>query len=755
VTRRQAAATDHALDLSLTETKLSPARTRPGRVVRTRLLDELDRHAGGPLTLVTAPVGFGKTTLVQSWCARTEVAVAWMSLDAADNDPIRLWTYVAASLERVRPGLGRPALSSLRTPGVAPDTVVDRLLSGVTAYRSELAIVFDDLHVLTDEACVRSFAHLVEHLPPNVHVVATTRSDPALPLGRLRANGTLGEIRARDLAFSRDEARTLLVEGEGVELDPDNVELLVERTEGWPAGLYLASLWLRDLEDPNASVVVFHGDHRHVAEYLTGEVLEALDGETRRFLLETSTFGTFSGDMCDEILERSDCTERLRALERENGFLVPLDPAGKWYRYHHLFAELLQLELSSEQPERPAYLHARASAWCREHGLIDEALEHAATARDLGRVAEILADEHRTLLRSGRVATVLRWCDVLPEEELLARPDVTLAAVFAAGLAAAPSHVRHRYLALAERTRSELPEIWSPYDATALALARSTWIEGDVGEAISLGRRLVTLARAVPELEVAAVATLGYACFVAGETDDAHRLALEAVERPDAPSRTHAFVLALSTLSYLESESGRPDAGEDRAREALAAATATGVVRTASGGAARVALASALARLGRLREAEREAVEGERLRRQTEPEAGHLHALLVLAGIRARRGRVDRAAADLAEARRGLETFTDAGRLPELAAGVEKVLDRARAAAGLVSEEPSVAELSVLRLLASDLSQREIGARLYLSVNTVKTHTRSLYRKLGASSREEAVERATALGLLAPDDSPG
>jgi LuxR family transcriptional regulator, maltose regulon positive regulatory protein len=739
--------------LPLVETKLVLARARPGSLLRGRLLAELDRLSSAALTLVDAPVGFGKSVLAQSWCRHTDSAVAWVSLERGDDDPVRMWTYIATAVDRVRPGLGRRALSRLRTPGGGVEPVVDELVNGINAYGQPLAIVLDDLHVIADETCLGSLVHAIEHLPSHARLIATTRSDPALPLGRLRGHGMLGELRARELAFTVAEARELL-EHEAISLEEDDVELLVERTEGWPAGLYLAALWLRDLDDPATHVRDFHGDHRHVVDYLTGEVLDALDAETRRFLLESSILGHFSPQLCDSVLERSDSAERLRAIEHSNGFLIRLDAPGDWYRYHHLFGELLQLELASVDAAAAPRLHLAASDWLREQELVPEALEHAFAAGDQGRTAAILVDEHRALLRTGQTATFLRWCEALSEEMLLEHADLPVAAAIATGLAGRSGHERRWYLGIAERARDERPEQWGPYHEAALGIAKTTRVEHDLGETIELGRRAVEIATAGGvELVVPALANLGFLLFLEGDVAVARALSEEALGRPEVTARPHGFVYALATRALIESETGDPATAEEEARRAVAEAEAAGIARDATGGAAHVALAAALAAQGRLAEAEREAVLGEELRRAPEPEATHLLALLVLAGIRARRGRTTRAAADLAVVRRGLARFSDAGRLPVFADAVDDLIG----AASTTSADgvPSAAELSVLQLLATDLSRREIGDRLFLSVNTVKTHTRSLYRKLGVSSREEAVARAAALGLLDGSDSPG
>jgi ATP/maltotriose-dependent transcriptional regulator MalT len=740
---------------ALVEAKLGPARPRRGLVTRGRLLAELDRFASVPVTLVAAPVGFGKSVLVETWVERSSDAVAWVSLEAGDSDPARLWTYVATAVDRVRPGLGRGALGVLRSPGALPSAVADELANGVRSYRAPITIVLDDAHVLSDEACWRSLERLVLHLPPEARVVMTTRADPPLRLGRLRGMGALGEIRANELAFTVEEARELLVEREGLALADADVELLVRRTEGWPAGLYLAALWLRGLDDPAAGVQAFHGDHRHVVDYLTGEVLDALDDETRRFLLETSILGVFDAAMCDAVLGRADSAARLRAIERENGFLIALDANRDSYRYHHLFRELLQLELSRTRPDATASLHRSAGASCLERGRIVDALEHAASAGEPALVASILESEHRALLRAGRLSTVVHWCAWLPEKLLVERPAIPLAAALAVGLGGQEAGRRHRLTRIAERSRTELPESWTPYDEVALALVRMAWVDEDLGATVALGRATVDTARTVGEAEVPFLASLAFLLLLAGEPDEARSLAETALGRAEAPARPHGEVVARSTLSLLAAASGDAGAALGLADRALADAGAAGVDQATSGGIARVARAVALAAKGKLAAAEREAVLGERLRRCPDPEAGHIHALLVLAEIRARRGRIDAAAADLGTARTRLAAFVDAGTLPAFATTVERRLARARAAAATIVEEPSDAELNVLRLLSSELSQREIGAHLYLSVNTVKTHMRVLYRKLGVTSRDAAVERATTLGLLDQGDPTG
>ena len=741
--------------IGVIETKITLPRVQPGMLRRARLVEIVDGHAGVALTVVNAPVGYGKTTLLRSWCIERPEAVIWMTLDAADDDPVRLWTHLATAIERLGEGLGGRALMCLGVRGAAVETAVDELMNGLVAYGQPITIVLDDLHAVGSERSLGSIAHAIERLPANVRVFASTRSDPAISLARLRARGALVEIRAGELAFTVDEARELFGR-ERIELSSEGLELLVERTEGWPAGLYLAALWLRDLEDPDARVRSFVGSTRHVADYLADEVLSGLSPDRRDFLVRTSVLGRFSPELCDAVLGREDSGAVLAELARSNMFLVALDAGGEWYRYHHLFGELLQLELGGE--EAPV-LRRRAAAWCRAQELVEDAIEYAAAAGDADTVAELLVEHDREFVWGGRVAQLLVWVRWLPPELLLEHPSLPAAGAFASALLARPEVDVQRLLAVAERARRARPERWLPYVEAVVEVTRAMAIErGDVGAAVEHARGAVAAARAGADvLSVGVLAILAHALFFAGELDEARRIAVQAVERPDAPDRPEGYVVSLGLLALLDAEQGRTESAEAWARQAISFARNRFHADSWRVSLAHLGLALACTATGRLDEAEREALRGERLRRSPQPTVGHAHALLVLAHVRVARSRLERAAGDLERAQRAIEEFPDPGRLPAIAATIEQDLITARANAGNghVVEQPSAAELAVLRCLATGLSRREIGAELYISLNTVKTHTRELYRKLGASSRADAVARAEALGLLEPSKSPG
>ena len=404
-----------------------------GVVDRPRVRRALDAGHDASLTLVAAPAGYGKTTAVRAWCAEFDGAVAWVTLDAGDNDPVRLWRYVATAVDRVRPGLGVGALRRLAVAGAPIEVAVDELMNGVSALGSELVVVLEDLHEVTSEECLSSVDYALAQLPPNAHVVLLARVDLALRLARLRAAGALVEVRAAELAFTTAEAHELLVVLGQLELGAEEIDVLVERTEGWPAALVLAWLWLRTVEDPARAVRAFGGDNRFVAEYLSGEVLAALNEDERAFLHGAAVLGEFTAELCDGVLDRTDSAARLAELEHSNLFVSRLERGG-WFRIHSLFAEYATAQLASLDPGAPTRIHSRAAEWLRSRGLPVEAVEHAAAAGEHELVAQLLVDYHLPLIRSGSGRTLLRWVRTLPDERIVDHPELAVAAATAAML---------------------------------------------------------------------------------------------------------------------------------------------------------------------------------------------------------------------------------------------------------------------------------------------------------------------------------
>jgi LuxR family maltose regulon positive regulatory protein len=399
---------------------------RPGLVPRPRLTARLDEGLARGLVLVCGPAGYGKTVLLTDWARRGEFPAAWLSLDPADNDPARFWRHAVAALDRARPGTGDRLGPLLGPP--APTSfqgLVTALINDLAA--DQALLVLDDYHLISARQVHESLAFLVEHQPAGICVVLASRSDPPLPLARLRARGQLTEIRAAELRFTHTEAGELLQHAASA-LPDASVAALAARTEGWAAGLQLAALSLRGQDDAGAFVAAFTGSHRYVLDYLAEEVLEGQDEQLRMFLLETSLLGRLSGPLCDAVTGREGSQALLEEAERAGLFVIPLDEVRGWWRYHHLFADLLRARLQQEQPGRLAQLHRHAAAWYAEHGMADDAIGHAAAAGEMLWAARII-EQHFDLVHRilGEAATIDRWLSVLPAEVVRSRPRLLLA----------------------------------------------------------------------------------------------------------------------------------------------------------------------------------------------------------------------------------------------------------------------------------------------------------------------------------------
>ena len=411
----------------LLATKLHVPRPRPGFVARPRLLQRLAEGIARELVLVCTPAGFGKTTLLGDWARRGQRPVAWLSLDAGDNDPARFWRHVVAALDGALPGVaGRaaPLLEGLQPAafGAAAAALVNEL-----ACAGEVVLVLDDYHLIDAPPVHASFGFLLEHLPSSLRLVLASRADPPLPLARLRARGQLAELREADLRFTPKEAAELLRTAVGSELPEAAVAALGDRTEGWVAGLQLAALSLRGRGEITAFVDGFSGSHRYVLDYLTEEVLDRQPKQLRSFLLETSVLERLSGPLCQAVTGRRDSQALLEQVERANLFLVPLDEVRSWWRYHHLFADLLRARLARERPERLPELHHAAAAWSEHHGLVDDAVRHALAAGDALWAARLIERHFDDLLRRNEDATLHRWLEGLPAEVVRSRPRLCLA----------------------------------------------------------------------------------------------------------------------------------------------------------------------------------------------------------------------------------------------------------------------------------------------------------------------------------------
>jgi len=408
-------------------TKLYIPPLRPHVVIRSRLLERLNEGLHRKLTLIAAPAGFGKTTLVSAWVAGCDRQVAWLSLEEGENDPTLFLTYLVAALQTIAPTIGEGVLGVLQSPQPPPtEAILTALLNEITTLPGHFVLVLDDYHVIDAQAVDMAFTYLVEHLPPQMHLVIATREDPQLPLARLRARSHLTELRAADLRFTASEASAFLSQVMGLSLSAEDIAALEDHTEGWIAGLQLAALSMQGHQDVSGFIRAFAGDHRYIVDYLVAEVLQRQPAPVRSFLLQTSILDRLNGPLCDAVTGQEEGNARLEALERGNFFVVPLDDKRHWYRYHHLFAEVLSAHLLAEQPDQVATLHRRASAWYEQHGSVADAIRHALAAEDFGRAADLVELAVPAMRRNRQEATVLGWLKALPDELVRARPVLSV-----------------------------------------------------------------------------------------------------------------------------------------------------------------------------------------------------------------------------------------------------------------------------------------------------------------------------------------
>ena len=419
----------------LLETKLYVPKWRDGLVPRPRLIDRLDQEIERKLTLVSAPAGFGKTTLLAEWLAAppaSERPAAWVSLDQSDNDPAFFWAIFITALQTVQSGVGESALSLLHSPQPPPiESLLTTLINEINAIQNGFALILDDYHVIDSPSVHSAVTFLIDHLPSQMHLVIASRADPPLPLARLRVRSELTELRAADLRFTPDEVAAFLKQAMGLDLSAGDVAALEARTEGWVAGLQLAALSMQGREDVAGFIRTFAGDDRYIVDYLVEEVLQRQPKRVRSFLLQTSILDRLSGPLCDAVTGQDDGKGMLEALDRGNLFVVPLDDKREWYRYHHLFADVLQAHSMAEQPDRVLTRHRRASEWYEHNGSPADAVRHALAAEDFERAAGLVELAAKAMLGSNQEPTLLEWLKALPDELVRARPVLSVYYAFA------------------------------------------------------------------------------------------------------------------------------------------------------------------------------------------------------------------------------------------------------------------------------------------------------------------------------------
>ena len=751
-TERQVSTTPGSAELidPLREAKLRIPSTRTEWIVRPRLLNVIAAAVRSAVVLVAAPAGYGKTTVITQWAASDRAGtVAWLTLTPADNEPIRLWMDLTAALERAGCAVNINDMGSI--PPSSPTilaTVVPRVAEALAAHPQPLTVVLDDCHVLRAANCSDQLDRLVELLPAHTHLVLISRSDPILRLGRLRVQGRLTDIRAHDLAFDADEVEAVLLAA-GVALSKPELSELVRHTEGWPAAVYLAALSLIGSDDAESFIRNLSSNSRFIADYLSEEVLDRQDPELRAFIMTMAVFDGFTVALADHVIPGRAAPRLLHRLERTNLFLIPLRDG--WFRFHPLFASYAASALELEDPDHVAELHRRGAEWFAAHDHTDEAVRHLLAASDSQQAAALIQGNWLGYVESGRTTTILGWLHGLRGTPADTEASATVTAAWIAALTGDRAELRRRLEALESMTEDgPLP------DGTKSPRSASMLIRGLFG--FDGPDRMLADARRAAELEntpgtswhAVACTALGHAALVTGDVALARAQLGEAARTPTAPAIVR--LVALGTLALCEAEQGNYPLSERLAAQATDIVTEHHLHAQPQAIFAITAHGAALAAAGHLAEATTVLDDGLRERRHHPGLSPWplVHHLLVAAAVAHHAG--DPSHAD--------QLLTE---LDDLIPWDDETIEptRSRMAAtrrSLTKSDPppegdahlTPREQQVLRRLHGSQTLREIGRDLYLSHNTIKTITASVYRKLGAHSRTQAVEISRTRSAAAP-----
>ena len=741
---------DVGLMFDLYISKLRQPQTRPGTVRRTALIERLVREDSSPIVSIVAPAGYGKTTLLAQWAERSGQAVAWVSVDERDNDPKLLLAYVARALDRVQP-VGQPVFDALASPASSVlGSVVPRLGNAFSAMTVPVLLILDDVHLLHNRECRNALSVLADHVPGSGRLVLAGRDQPPLRAARLRAEGRITEIALRDLALTREEAALLLRDAQ-VTLGAEDLADLYRRTEGWAVGLYLAALYLRESGSLPNEAASFGGNDRFVSEYVESELLARISSEQRTFLTRAAVLERICGPLCDATLDVPGSTATLAELARSNMLVVPLDHHGEWYRYHHLFRGMLQAELERREPGLAAVLRRRAAAWCERNGLPEEALEYCIAAGDVDVAATLVEQLAVQVRRQGRIVTLQRWFGWLADRHGIERyPMVTVLAALIYAWMGQPSEA-DRWADVVDGWRDGHPvRAHAPSADGWAALLRAFMcrrgIDRMLADADESSRRF-----AAQGTVTAGPALLqGVAQVLSGDSDQGDASLADAVRFGETTGAHEVLAAALSERSLLAMARGEWGLAQAMAGQAGTALRQAGIDASYVTPLVCAAQARAALHHGDIPVARQKLVNAQRTRPLQTYAIPHV---AVQARIELTRAHL--MLADVAGARTIMREIDEVlQQRPQLGTLVGEAQDlRTR----LASEHgPSTsgasslttAELRVLPLLATHLSYPEIAAELFVSPNTIKSQAYSLFRKLGASSRSQAVAQARELTLL-------
>lgn len=740
------------LDDPLLQAKLRPPPSPPATVSRPGLINRL-RASAAPIVLVAAPPGYGKTTLLSHWIERDDRPSAWVSLDEQDDDPAVLLSYVAASLDRALGG----ELSNLEAPDARLwSSMLSWLAAALSASEQPIIVVLDRADAIVSRDAIRAVCVLADHLPRGSALALACRNAPGFPTARFRANGRLFELGADDLAMSVSEARVLLRRA-GARLSDEQAADLAWRTEGWPAGLYLSALSAEEAGTSLEAGAAGRAHDRFIVDYLRLEVLSMLSEAEMTLLTRSSVLERFSRSLCAAVLGPSDDPRALEQLETSGCFLVPLDDQPGWYRFRRPFHDVLRAELERREPTAVPALASRAADWCEGHGMPEEAIGYAHAAGDTDRVARLVSALWFTAFDSGGMTTLARWLDWLDDDVVLERfPAVAVARAWMGALTGRETEATC-LLDVASRNAGDAGGNGrSGSIAPLVALVRAAMFREGVAEMKADAQLAVRELAPRSPCRPTALLLLGISHLLAGDEDEAGAILAEVTEQSSLPGGAVAGATALAERALLAIARGDDAAGETLANQARRAIRDAGAAEYPTSSLVHAATAESAVRRGDLASVRHELARATELLSRLGDAIPWLSAQIRLELARVRLAIADEvgARADLAQVEALLRRRPRLETLAEDARG----LRRRTSASGRGDARRTVsltsAELRLIPLLSTHLSFREIGERLFVSRNTVKTQSISVYRKLGVSSRSEAIARATELGLVSEPSMP-
>ena len=737
----------------LAEVKLAAPVARPGTVPKRDVIARLCASEM-PCVTVVAPAGYGKTTLLARWADDDERPFAWVALDARDDDPVVFLRYIAAAIHRIEP-LPAPVLDALSGPGGSSWTLrVPHVGGALAAVEQPLVLALDDLHAVANPSCLDVLAELFRYVPPGSQIAIASREEPPLPLARWRAEGSVCEIAAADLRLDEQEAG-LLLEAAGIGLETADVSELTERTEGWPAGLYLTALSLQAGAPSSAGIpssvgASLNGDDRFVSDYFRLELLSRLPAAEAQFLKYTSVLDRMCGGLCDAVLETTRSAHTLETLERTNCFVVPLDRRTGWYRYHHLFGELLRDELERTEPDILPALNKRAMDWCIANNFTEAAIAYGHAAGETSTVAGLIDVLALPVHYDGRIGTLEEWLGWFSDDELRRYPALAIYGAWVRALTGRPVEAE-RWLALADGATSTIPlsdgsATIEPWVATLRAHMMPNGVEQSLADA---NLALSQLSRESAWFPVALLME-GVAQALLGATDRARDDLAATVELGLAIGAAEELVLAQAQLALLAAKEGAWGEAGRQAAAAQALVDDVGLADYSSSALAHVATARVALHDARRDDARAALTRAHRLRPMLDHAIPWLSIQVGLELTRTHLGLSDPAAARtvLAETDHLLELRPQMGTLVEDVREMREHVAATSGSGGAWAMSLTGAELRLLPYLATHLMFPEIADRLFISRNTVKSEAVAIYRKLGVSSRSEAIERAVEVGLL-------